>query len=177
MRFEAVQTSCSRLTYYQLNLFWPLTGLEEAMSSDREVSGGVALLFWVADFLSGTKLLDQDRIRLWAETFATPVLMAGDIIEREWYRQNKLKQLPRVKIGFLDRLIATMDGSSVFLNLETGQVSSAMKNLRPKETIMYDLGVLYAERIEMCNNQPLIPIMRERRSDAQESADVTGDES
>ena len=113
-----------------------------------EYTVGSALVFWVADWLTGLQILAADQVRLLIEEFSPDIIKFGVELEgalkirSEDFRRPRIMQLPCAKIGFLDRWQACMDGRDTFLDLKTGKSVPAIER-RPLETIAYNLTALY----------------------------------
>lgn len=111
---------------------------------------GEALIFWVADWLTGLQIIATDQVRLLIEEFAGNIITFGKALEEALAQEQlsvgppvpKSMRLPMCKIGFLDRWQACMDGRDTFLDLKTGEVVPAIDR-RPLETIAYNLTALY----------------------------------
>lgn len=108
---------------------------------------GQALIFFLADMLTGSKLVTQDQLRVLLEEFSDRIVDFGIKLEAAWKAApvsnlRSFKSLPVCKIGFLDRQLVCIDGQDTFLDLNSGERVPSTDNL-PLEVIAYNLTTLH----------------------------------
>lgn len=113
-------------------------------ASPDEYSFHEALVFWLADWLYGSKLLQVDQLRLILEEFLPDLEMFGNMLETVWRDKKDAAKLPVCKLGFLDRKLACMDNDTKFLDLYTGEKTTST-NKMPLEVISYNLTTLFVK--------------------------------
>lgn len=135
--------------------------------SDSYYTFGEALIFWTADFLVTTKLLQPEQLRAAIEEFAGELQMFGSLLAGFRSQTNiKNVKLPSCKLGVLDRKLICMDGKKVFLDITTGATMPAI-NKNPLETISYNLTVLafrYARACDGKETTDLKPVVKEQKA-------------
>jgi hypothetical protein len=116
---------------------------------------GEAVVFWLGDLLTGSKLVTSEQLRLLLEEFSDQLIYKfGNALQTAWVTdaEKGMKRLPSCKIGFLDRQYVCMDGIDFFLNLTTGETTKAV-GISALETVAYNLTTLFVRYQQRLNSK------------------------
>jgi hypothetical protein len=142
MNPDQVERLCTQLSPLLKNTI--RTKILHYTEPPKDYDFGEALTFWLADLLTGTKIISADQVRLLLEEFYSGILVFGDSLTTAWETKGTMnrKRLPDCKIGFLDRQLVCMDGQNFFLDLVTGK-KEAVSETKSLEVLMYNLTTLF----------------------------------
>lgn len=115
-----------------------------------DVRPGEALFLWIAQFLGTTSALTSDQTDLILGTFDKTIKNYGESFAVSLVTNQLKLQVAHLMIA--DSRFASISGSDVFLDLNSGDVLQGLKRA-PAVVINYNLGEIYIRQSTLLNRQ------------------------
>jgi len=115
-----------------------------------DVEPGEALFLWIAQFLGTTSALTSDQIDLILGTFGKSIKCYGETFAAALDADQA--KLPVGHLMIADGRFASISGSAVFLDLNSGDVLQGLKRA-PAVVINYNMGEVYIRQATLLNRQ------------------------
>lgn len=141
---KEVEATTSNLTPLQRRNIRRLLRLDE----NALMSAGDALVYWVADMLSGTHVCDEASAAFILTDVASDLASFGDKLARALAAADD--KTPVMFISFGDRRYVSVSGRVSFVDLKTGSDVDSLK-VQFVEAVTYNLTALFVRQLARVN--------------------------